>query len=128
MLRVATSSRNSAVPLATNPHLLRWVDKMRELMRPAAIHWVDGSEEEYDLLCAQMIRDGVFTKLNEDRWPGCYAVRSDASDVARVEQRTFVCSLSKDAAGPTNNWVNPYEMRRKLKDLFNGAMAGRTIS
>ncbi len=74
-----------------------------------------------------MVRDGVFTKLNEDRWPGCYAVRSDPSDVARVEQRTFVCSLSKDAAGPTNNWVNPYEMRRKLKDLFNGAMAGRTM-
>jgi len=127
MPRVATLSRDPAVPLATNPHLLRWVDKMRELMRPAAIHWVDGSEEEYDLLCAQMVRDGVFTKLNEDRWPGCYAVRSDPSDVARVEQRTFVCSLSKDSAGPTNNWVNPYEMRRKLKDLFNGAMAGRTM-
>ncbi len=127
MPRVATLSRNPAVPLATNPHLLRWVDKMRELMRPAAIHWVDGSDEEYDLLCAQMVRDGVFTKLNEDRWPGCYAVRSDPSDVARVEQRTFVCSLSKDAAGPTNNWVNPYEMRRKLKDLFSGAMAGRTM-
>ena len=74
-----------------------------------------------------MVRDGVFTKLNEDRWPGCYAVRSDPSDVARVEQRTFVCSLSKDAAGPTNNWVNPYEMRRKLKELFSGAMAGRTM-
>ena len=127
MLRVATLSRNPAVPLATNPHLLRWVDKMRELMRPAAIHWVDGSDEEYDLLCAQMVRDGVFTKLDEERWPGCYAVRSDPSDVARVEQRTFVCSLSKDAAGPTNNWVNPYEMRRKLKDLFSGAMAGRTM-
>ena len=74
-----------------------------------------------------MVRDGVFTKLNDDRWPGCYAARSDPSDVARVEQRTFVCSLSKDAAGPTNNWVNPYEMRRKLKDLFSGAMAGRTM-
>jgi phosphoenolpyruvate carboxykinase (GTP) len=126
-MHVATLSRNPAVPLATNPHLLRWVDKMRELMRPAAVHWVDGSDEEYDLLCRQMVRDGVFTTLNEDRWPGCYAVRSDPSDVARVEQRTFVCSLSKDAAGPTNNWVNPYEMRRKLKDLFNGAMAGRTM-
>jgi phosphoenolpyruvate carboxykinase (GTP) len=100
---------------------------MRELMRPAAVHWVDGSGEEYELLCAQMVREGVFTKLNDDRWPGCYATRSDPSDVARVEQRTFVCSLSKDAAGPTNNWVNPYEMRRRLKDLFSGAMAGRTM-
>ena len=127
MARVTTLTRNPATPLATNPHLLRWVDKMRELMRPAAIHWVDGSEEEYEALCAQMVGDGVFTELNEDRWPGCYAARSDPSDVARVEQRTFVCSLSKDAAGPTNNWVNPYEMRRKLKELFSGAMAGRTM-
>jgi phosphoenolpyruvate carboxykinase (GTP) len=120
-------SRDPSQPLATNPHLLRWVEKMRELMRPAAIHWVDGSQEEYDALTAQMVREGVFTKLNDERWPGCYAVRSDPSDVARVEQRTFVCSLSKDAAGPTNNWVNPYEMRRKLKELFSGAMAGRTM-
>ncbi len=127
MSRVTALTRNSATPLATNPHLLRWVDKMRDLMRPAAIHWVDGSDDEYNLLCGQMVRDGVFTKLADDRWPGCYAVRSDPSDVARVEQRTFVCSLSKDAAGPTNNWVNPYEMRRKLKDLFSGAMAGRTM-
>lgn len=127
MARVTSLTRNPAVPLATNPHLLRWVDKMRELMRPEAIHWVDGSDEEYELLCAQMVRDRVFTKLDDVRWPGCYAARSDPSDVARVEQRTFVCSLSKDAAGPTNNWVNPYEMRRKLKDLFSGAMAGRTM-
>ncbi|MEO8075260.1 MAG: phosphoenolpyruvate carboxykinase (GTP), partial [Acidobacteriota bacterium] len=100
---------------------------MRELTRPAAIHWVDGSQEEHDALCAQMVAAGTFTKLNEERWPGCYYARSDASDVARVEQRTFVCSLSKDTAGPTNNWVNPYEMRRTLKEKFSGAMAGRTM-
>ena len=70
---------------------------------------------------------GTFVKLNENTWPGCYYARSDASDVARVEQRTFVCSLSKDTAGPTNNWVNPYEMRRTLKEKFSGAMAGRTM-
>ena len=81
------------------------------LTRPAAVHWVDGSQEEYDALCAQMVASGTFIKLNEDLWPGCFYARSDASDVARVEQRTFVCSLSKDAAGPTNNWVNPFEMR-----------------
>ena len=127
MHRPTGLNRNPAAPLATNPHLLRWVEKMRELLRPAAIHWVDGSDEEYALLCGQMVASGTFTKLNEDRWPGCYAARSDPNDVARVEQRTFVCSLSQDAAGPTNNWVNPYEMRRKLKDLFSGAMAGRTM-
>ena len=122
-----TLSRDPAVPLARNPHLLRWVDKMRQLTKPAAVHWVDGSEEERAFLCAQMVEAGTLIKLNEDLWPGCYYARSDASDVARVEQRTFICSLSKDSAGPTNNWVNPYEMRRTLKAKFNGAMAGRTM-
>ena len=120
-------SRDPSVPLATNTHLLRWVEKMRQLTRPAAVHWVDGSQEEYAFLCKQMVRSGTLTKLNEELWPGCYYARSDASDVARVEQRTFICALSKDSAGPTNNWVNPFEMRRKLKELFTGAMAGRTM-
>jgi phosphoenolpyruvate carboxykinase (GTP) len=120
-------SRDPSVPLARNAHLLRWVEKMRALTRPAAVHWVDGSQEEYDALCAQMVEAGTFKALNPERWPGCYLARSDASDVARVEQRTFVCSLSQDAAGPTNNWVNPYEMRRTLKSKFSGAMAGRTM-
>jgi len=106
---------------------LRWVEKMRALTRPAAVHWVDGSQEEYDFLCDQMVENGTFTKLDDDLWPGCYYARSDAGDVARVESRTFVCALSKDNTGPTNNWVNPFEMRRKLKDLFSGAMAGRTM-
>jgi phosphoenolpyruvate carboxykinase (GTP) len=103
------------------------VDKMRELTKPSAIHWVDGSQEEYEFLCARMVESGTLRPLNPDLWPGCYYARSDASDVARVEQRTFVCSLSKDTAGPTNNWVNPYEMRRTLKEKFSGAMAGRTM-
>ncbi len=100
---------------------------MAELTKPAAIHWVDGSQEENDALSAQMVSSGTFIKLNQDLWPGCYYARSDPSDVARVEDRTFICSLSKDSAGPTNNWVNPYEMRRKLKTLFKGAMQGRTM-
>src|SRR5207237_2077315 len=104
-------SRDPSVPLAANSHLLRWVEKMRELTRPAAVHWVDGSEEEYQLLCDQMVASGTFTKLNQELWPGCYYARSDANDVARVEQRTFVCSLSKDHAAATNNWLNPYESR-----------------
>ena len=123
----AVTSRNPAVPLSKNDHLLRWVEKMAELTRPARIHWVDGSQEEYDQLCAEMVASGTFTKLNEKLWPGCHYARSDASDVARVEDRTFICSYSKDAAGPTNNWENPYEMRRKLKGLFHGAMLGRTM-
>jgi len=100
---------------------------MADLTKPAAIHWVDGSQEEYNALCGEMVRKGTFVKLNEKLWPGCYYARSDASDVARVEDRTFICSLSKDNAGPTNNWVNPFEMRRKLKSLFRGCMRGRTM-
>ena len=100
---------------------------MAELTRPANIHWVDGSQEEYDKLCAELVASGTFIKLNEKLWPGCYYSRSDASDVARVEDRTFICSYAKDNAGPTNNWENPYDMRKRLKGLFNGAMQGRTM-
>jgi phosphoenolpyruvate carboxykinase (GTP) len=114
-------------PLSKNKHLLNWVEKMAALTKPAAIHWVDGSQEEYDTLCQEMVDGGTMIRLNQDLWPGCYYARSDSNDVARVEDRTFICSLSKDAAGPTNNWVNPYEMRRKLKSLFDGAMQGRTM-
>jgi len=124
---VALGVRNPALPLSENKHLLKWVEKMRELTKPAAIHWVDGSQEEYEELCAQMVESGTLIKLNEKLWPGCYYSRSDASDVARVGDRTFICSLSKDGAGPTNNWVDPIEMRKKLKSLFKGAMHGRTM-
>jgi phosphoenolpyruvate carboxykinase (GTP) len=116
-----------SVPLSKNKNLCKWVEKMAQLTQPDSIHWVDGSQEENDELCAQMVAAGTFTKLNEDLWPGCYYARSDANDVARVEDRTFICSLSKDAAGPTNNWVNPFEMRKKLKALFTGSMRGRTM-
>ena len=114
-------------PLSTNKNLIRWVEKMAQLTRPAAIHWVDGSQEENEALCAQLVRNRTFTKLNPDLWPGCYYARSDANDVARVEDRTFICSLSKDSAGPTNNWENPFVMRKKLKGLFSGSMRGRTM-
>jgi phosphoenolpyruvate carboxykinase (GTP) len=120
-------TRDPAVPLSENAHLLRWVEKVARLTKPDAIHWVDGSQEENDALCARLVESGTFIKLNQDLWPGCYYARSDASDVARVEDRTFICSLSKDNAGPTNNWIDPFEMRRRLKLLFNGAMAGRTM-
>ncbi|HEY0347088.1 MAG TPA: phosphoenolpyruvate carboxykinase (GTP), partial [Pyrinomonadaceae bacterium] len=119
--------RNTAAPLSTNVHLLNWVEKMANLTKPAAIHWVDGSVEEDEALKGQMVESGTFVKLNEKLWPGCYYARSDASDVARVEDRTFICSLSKDGAGPTNNWEEPYAMRRRLKELFDGSMRGRTM-
>jgi phosphoenolpyruvate carboxykinase (GTP) len=121
------ASYTSAQPLAENKHLLRWVEKMADLTKPAAIHWVDGSKAEYDALCAQLVESGTFIKLNPKTWPGCFYARSDARDVARVEERTFICSLSKDNAGPTNNWEEPFKMRKRLKDLFNGAMRGRTM-
>ena len=114
-------------PLSKNVHLLRWVKKMAELCQPDAIHWIDGSQQEYDALCAMMVKGGTFIKLNQKKWPGCYLARSDASDVARVEDRTFICSQSKAAAGPTNNWVNPYEMKKTLRGLFDGCMKGRTM-
>src|SRR5471032_2482413 len=102
----------SAKPLSENKHLLRWIEKMVELCKPAAVHWVDGSQDEYNELCAQLVAGGTFIKLNEKLWPGCYYARSDAGDVARVEDRTFICSLSREAAGPTNNWVDPFQMRK----------------
>ncbi|HET7105081.1 MAG TPA: phosphoenolpyruvate carboxykinase (GTP) [Terracidiphilus sp.] len=118
--------RNST-PLTINRHLIRWVEKMADLCRPEAIHWVDGSQDEYDALCARLVSAGTYTRLNQDLWPGCYYARSVASDVARVEDRTFICSLSRGAAGPTNNWEDPFVMRRRLKQLFRGCMQGRTM-
>src|SRR5208283_4763438 len=122
-----TAKKPAPSPLSQNTHLVNWVNKIAALTKPDEIHWVDGSQEENDRLTAQMVESGTMIKLNQDLWPGCFYARSDASDVARVEDRTFICSLSKDGAGPTNNWINPYEMRKKLKELFNGCMRGRTM-
>src|SRR5260370_7280815 len=95
--------RNTATPLSKNEHLLRWVEKMAELAKPAAIHWIDGSQEENDTLLREMVASGTLIKLNEKLWPGCYYARSDANDVARVEDRTFICSLSQDTPPPHTN-------------------------
>ena len=122
-----TIKRDSAAPLSKNIHLLNWVEKMAQLTTPNSIHWVDGSQAEDEALKAEMVASGTLIKLNQELWPGCYYARSHPSDVARVEDRTFICSLSKDAAGPTNNWEEPFRMRRKLKELFDGSMKGRTM-
>ncbi len=116
----------AAVP-TSNEHLIRWVEKMAELCQPDQIHWVDGSQAEYDSLCDKLVKAGTFTKLNEKLWPGCYYARSTPNDVARVEDRTYICSQAKDNAGPTNNWIDPVEMRHTLKGLFKGSMVGRTM-
>ena len=121
------SVQNTSIPLTTNDHLVRWVEKIAELTKPDAIHWVDGSQKNTTCSAPKWSSPARLSKLNQKLWPGCFYARSDPSDVARVEDRTFICSLSKDSAGPTNNWVDPYEMRRKLKGLFDGAMRGRTM-
>ena len=120
-------TRNPEERLSTNPHLIAWIAKMVALCKPDRVHWVDGSQEEYDALCGQLVATGTFVRLDERQWPGCFLARSDPSDVARVEDRTFICSLSKDSAGPTNNWVNPFKMKKTLRDLFSGCMQGRTM-
>jgi phosphoenolpyruvate carboxykinase (GTP) len=110
-----------------NQSLYSWIESIAELTKPAAVHICDGSQEEYRALCDQMVASGTFIRLNEAKRPNSFLCRSDPRDVARMESRTFICSLNKSDAGPTNNWVDPFAMKDKLMELFNGCMAGRTM-
>jgi phosphoenolpyruvate carboxykinase (GTP) len=110
-----------------NKKLRAWIQAMVELCAPDRVHFCDGSQEEYDRLCNDLVASGTFTRLNPKKRPNCFAACSDPGDVARVEDRTFICSKSKDDAGPTNNWMDPAEMKATLTGLYRGCMKGRTL-
>jgi len=124
----ATRSVGPASPAyVRHAALLRWVAQVAQLTRPDRIHWCDGSESEYEALCADLVRAGTMIALHPRKRPGSFAARSDPADVARVEERTFICSAQRHDAGPTNNWVDPAQMKAELTRLFDGCMRGRTL-
>ena len=110
-----------------NKKLLDWVKEMADMCQPDEIYWCDGSEEENQRLLQMMVDSGMAIKLNEEKRPGCYLFRSHSSDVARVEDRTFIASRTKEEAGPTNNWIDPDELKATMKELYTGCMKGRTM-
>ncbi len=113
--------------MTNNSKLLSWVQEAAELCQPDDIYWCDGSQEENDRLCEQLVQSGTFVRLNPDKRPGSYLARSNPADVARVEGRTYICAKTPAEAGPTNNWHDPDEMKTTLKGLFKGCMKGRTM-
>ncbi|MBL8768047.1 MAG: phosphoenolpyruvate carboxykinase, partial [Planctomycetes bacterium] len=113
--------------MTRNAAIESWVKEMAAVTQPDRIHWCDGSQAEYDALVQLMLKDGTLIELDQQKWPNCYLHRSHSSDVARVEHLTFICSDTKDDAGPTNNWMSPADAKAKVWPLFSGCMKGRTM-
>ena len=113
--------------MTKHKELQSWIDEVAAMCQPDNIVWIDGSEEQNQQLLDEMVENGAAIKLNQEKRPGCYLFRSDPSDVARVEERTYISSVKKEDAGPTNNWIDPVELKATMTDLYTGCMRGRTL-